>query len=117
MERRQNLAASYRAALPPGYAVQEGLSDGRSMPYRFVVRAPNEAARDRLHQHLKTSGVAAIVPLTTRELLHRLLGLSPARFPRAEHISATTLSVPLYPALLDDEAAHIVEALKKAPQP
>lgn len=115
--RRRKLAADYRAALPAGYGVQAGLDGPLAMPYRFVVRAPDAAARDRLHKHLGAAGIRCIVPLERKELLHRLLGLDPLRFPNAERIVATTLSVPLYPALTEGEAVRIVDALSKAPAP
>jgi perosamine synthetase len=115
--RRRSLAVEYRAALPPGYSVQAGVESTGAMPYRFVIIAPDQHARDRLQRHFDSFAIRTIVPLERKELLHRLLGLSPAQFENAEQVVATTLSIPLYPALSEDDAARIVEALQKAPAP
>jgi UDP-4-amino-4-deoxy-L-arabinose-oxoglutarate aminotransferase len=45
-------------------------------------------------------------------LLHRIAGLDAAAFPGAEACFETTLSIPIYPALSDDEASLVVDATR-----
>jgi len=115
--RRRALAAKYRAALLNGYSVQSGLDRDGMLPYRFVIVTPDQTVRDRLRKHFDANAIRTIVPLERKELLHRELGLAADRFANAEQVVDTTLSIPLYPALSDDEASRIVEALQKAPAP
>ncbi|MBM3584976.1 MAG: hypothetical protein FJX36_11300 [Alphaproteobacteria bacterium] len=115
--RRRAIAAAYRAALPAGYTLQAGIHGPRDMPYRFVVRTPDERVRDALKAHFASRDIGVIVPLETLELLHRYLGMPASAFPTAERVAATTLSLPLYPALRDDEARRVADALAEAPKP
>lgn len=114
--RRRELAAAYRAALAGRCRVQGGLEGGGAMPYRFVVRTPDRAARDVFRDHMQERGIFTIVPLDTGELLHRQLSLAPGAFPAAERVCATTVSIPLYPALTATEESRILDALDKAPK-
>jgi dTDP-4-amino-4,6-dideoxygalactose transaminase len=58
---------------------------------------------ERLAQH----GITAIIPVEERELL------GPAEhFPHAADFANTTVSLPAYPSLEDDDVSHIVAALR-----
>jgi UDP-4-amino-4-deoxy-L-arabinose-oxoglutarate aminotransferase len=45
-------------------------------------------------------------------LLHRLTGDDPSRFASAEQTFRETVSLPLYPALRDDEARQVIAAAR-----
>lgn len=119
-ERRLAIARSYAAALPRGLAVQGGGPaakggefDAGRMAYRFVLLFAGHEARDAARERLAAEGVQAAVPVEDWELLHRYLGLDPERFPNAERIAATSLSLPLYPALTDAQVDRICAALNR----
>jgi perosamine synthetase len=57
---------------------------------------------------LDQGGVKAIVPIEDWELL------GPGEsFPNAQHLTRTTVSLPLYPSLSDDEADQVIDLVKK----
>lgn len=109
--RRQAIASAYLEGLPQGLSVQIGLEDRGRMPYRFVVIAADAATRDALRAHMAHAGIACAVPLERHELLHRYLRLDPARFPVAERLVDTTLSLPIHLCLSDAEIGHIAATL------
>ena len=111
-ERRACLAQRYFEVLPAGLDCQEGLTKPGRMVQRFVVVAPDQQARDALATHMGRAGIRCIVPVERFELLHRYLGLDEARFPVAERLADTTLSLPLYPALTDEESDRVCAALQ-----
>ena len=116
-ERRRAIAARYLHALIPPAQAQAGLLAAGRMVYRFVLKLPNVAVRDALREHLRSDGIETIVPVERWELLHRYLGLDPGRFPGAERLADTTLSLPLYPALADADVDRICASLRRAPVP
>jgi perosamine synthetase len=77
--------------------------------YRFVIIG-NFA--DRLKQHLADNGITAIVPIKQDELLHNMVGLDKANFPVAEWVSTHSISLPIYPELLENGFEQILQALR-----
>ncbi len=76
--------------------------------YRYVIRVrdvPTAIA------HFAAAGVETINPLEPWELLHRQLGLDPAQFPNAEAIAASTVSLPIWPGMTDEDVRRVVDAL------
>jgi len=116
-ERRQTIHARYTEAastmLVAGWGVQAGVAAAEHLPYRFVLIAPDEPARDALQRAMGEAGVQTIVPVERFELLHNYLELTPEQFPVAERLARTTLSIPLYPGLSDDKIDHVCRALEK----
>lgn len=114
VQRRLDIARAYREATPPyllGRAVAP--EEGRLI-YRFVLRTESTTQRDRLAHHFLRAGVETSFLIQPHELLHRYLGLDPHRFPVAERVVDTTLSLPLYPALRNAEVDRVCEALHAA---
>ncbi len=111
--RRQEVALRYLEALSPELSFQKGLQDPGRMVYRFVLVFPESRSRDEAARYLLEKGIKGIVPLEYWELLHRYLKLDPVQYPNAEKIAATTLSIPLYPALSDEEVGYICKVLKE----
>jgi perosamine synthetase len=77
--------------------------------YRFVIIG-NFA--DRLKQYLADNGITAIVPIEQRELLYNMLGLDTGIYPNAEWVSRNTLSLPIFPDLLENGFDHVIQILK-----
>lgn len=113
LERRRRLAGEYTAALEGTCFVPPVVPAGRShIYYRFVCRVPDLAHHADGVNHViarfEQSGVQCRKPVFRS--LHRYLGLN--GFPASEEAERTSFSVPLYPALADDEAAQILVALR-----
>lgn len=113
LERRVSLAREYREALAGTSAILPAVPAGRShVYYRFVVRlskrgSGSEELTDCLGR-LERQGVQCRKPVFRS--LHRYLDLD--GFPASEAAEREALSVPLYPALTDEEAAHVLMAMR-----
>lgn len=79
--------------------------------YRYVVTLPTEE-RDKLQDYFKKKQIRSIIPIENYELLHNYLKLDRKLFLNAEKVADTTLSIPLYPALKDEEVNYIVDSIK-----
>ncbi len=113
LERRVSLARSYREALAGSSAVLPVVPVGRShVYYRFVVRiSKKRSGSDELSEclgRLERQGVQCRKPVFRS--LHRYLGLE--GFSASEAAEREALSLPLYPALADEEAAQILMAMR-----
>ncbi len=112
-ERRLSIARRYAEALPSSVRLQGGgLDDGR-MAYRFVICFESAEAREAGRELFQEAGVGTAVPIEDWELLHRYMNLDPAAYPHAEAVAATTLSLPLYPALTDEQAKRVAEQVAR----
>jgi len=114
--RRTALAARYAdslaglaAARAP--AVREAV---RHAWHLFTVRIAG-AARDAVIGRLEGDGVAVAVhydpPVHLTSFFRRAFGYAPGAFPEAEAIAATTLSLPLYPAMPEEHVDEVVQRL------
>lgn len=112
-ERRQEIAKIYLDALPDGLTVQTGLTDVGRMVHRFVVITPDIEIREALQLHLKQSGITSSVPIERYELLHNYLKLDADDYPVAERLVDTTLSLPIFPSLTDQEVNKIATSLRE----
>lgn len=113
LERRRFLAEEYRAALSGVGLVPPAVPAGHTHTYyRFVVRLPGLASKaDGLHDvigRFEARGIQCRKPVFRS--LHRYLELD--GFPFAEEAERTALSIPLFPALTDEDAAQILMALR-----
>lgn len=112
VERRNELAARYRAALagtpvvlplepPPGW---------RHAYHLFPVQVPH---RRGVYDDLRARGIGVqvhYVPLAR----HPVFGADPADFPVAEEVYAGLLSLPMFPDLTDGQQDEVVAALLDA---
>ncbi|MDP6579021.1 MAG: DegT/DnrJ/EryC1/StrS family aminotransferase [Vicinamibacterales bacterium] len=108
--RRRALAALYREHLAVVEPTVPAEHDPGHVYHLFPVRS---VARDRLRQHLRTSGIDTLIhyptPLTQQPAFaeHR-----PAAAPVAEAICRELVSLPLHPALTDASANQVIDAVR-----
>lgn len=112
-ERRRVLADQYRTTLAGTDLIQPIVPSGHTHTYyRFVVRVPNLAdPGDGLQDvigRFEAQGIQCRKPVFRS--LHRYLEMD--GFPAAEEAERTALSIPLFPALTDEEVAHTIMALR-----
>lgn len=79
------------------------------LPYRYVIRTPWV---DDVKAQMAAHGVETIVPITQEELLHRRLGGAAHRFPVAEGLAHTTLSIPIWPGMSLYQVSKVCQALQ-----
>jgi dTDP-4-amino-4,6-dideoxygalactose transaminase len=107
--RRRAIAARYRAAgVPPSVTVPRECDAGH-VYHLFPVLTPN---RDAFQAHCLAQGVETLihypVPIPRQPAL---ASTQPAMCPVADRVCAEVVSLPMYPALADDQIAAVTGAL------
>jgi dTDP-4-amino-4,6-dideoxygalactose transaminase len=100
-----------------GIRLQPALPDRVTNSHIFYMLLPDESARDRLIQFVRSRGVMATfhyVPLHSSPMGHRL-GHAAAQLPVTARVAATLVRLPLHPLLSDDDVSRVIDALKQAP--
>lgn len=112
VERRNQLAERYRAlladlpvGLPPAAA-----PGWRHAYHLFPVQVPR---RREVYDALRQAGIGVQVHYVPM-YRHAAFRTDPARFPETEKVYSRLLSLPLFPALEDQEQDRVVEALAAA---
>lgn len=107
IERRRALAARYSAALAPipGIICPDPRANNVFFRYLVALKENNPA---RVIQKFAASGIE--VGRGVYPPLHRYLGEMPMDYPGAERAIGSLISIPLYPALTDDEVPKILAA-------
>jgi dTDP-4-amino-4,6-dideoxygalactose transaminase len=108
-DRRRALAARYRSRLAGAPVELLPERDAGHVYHLFVVRT---AARDALQAHLAASGIETLIhyPVSIPRQ-PALAGQNPAACPVAARVCGEILSLPLHPALREDEVDEIAAAV------
>ena len=111
--RRRELAALYRNGLADTPLILPIEKPWAHHVYHlFVVRSQE---RQALQEYLTASGISTLIHYPTPIHLQKVyehLGYKAGAFPVAEQLSEEILSLPMYPALRDDEVLCVCEAIK-----
>jgi dTDP-4-amino-4,6-dideoxygalactose transaminase len=96
------------------------IPDRRHAWHLYIVGvAPGRSAlgRDQLIERLSREGVGTsvhFIPVHYHPYYGRRLGYRRGAFPRAESAFERALSLPLYPAMTDDDVDHVAEVVCRA---
>lgn len=118
IERRNGLAQCYDAALQSTpLQLPHVQSDNVSAFHLYVVRLRSPATRSthrRVFDELRQMGVGVNLHYLPVHLqpYYRALGFSPGQFPEAEAHGESAITLPLFPALTDDELETVISALR-----
>ncbi len=114
--RRREIAARYRAALPPALRSPACAGSDLGAEHLFVMRS-SHLRRDELSQKLKQAGVGTAVhypiPCHLQQAYVRFGG-GPNSLPLTEHAANEVLSLPMYPELSDQEVMQVIAAVLQA---
>ena len=114
--RRREIAAMYRAALPPTLRSPACASSDLGVEHLFVMRS-SHLRRDELSQKLKEAGVGTgihyPIPCHLQQAYARFGG-GPNSLPLTEHAANEVLSLPMYPELSDEEVKRVIAAVLQA---
>ena len=115
--RRRALAARYRAALGGSQADEIAVPpemDAGHVYHLFVVKVRGAGARDDLQSRLAAAGVETLIhyPVTISRQ-PALAGEHPAECPIAQRVCDEILSLPLHPALADEDVDAVATAVRK----
>ena len=117
--RRAALAERYSQALESlsAFETPRTPKDVSHAWYLYVLRVNPSALRinrDRVIEELKVRGIGAsvhFIPLHMHPLYQNRLGYSAGEFPNAEREFQRAISLPIYPAMTDEDADRVIEAL------
>ena len=122
-DRRRALAAGYRDTLQTTLvlkqherclpvALPQEMTCAHHVYHLFVVRS---SRRDELAAGLARRGIGTLVhyPRAVHEHPAYAHLSRPGKLDRSERLAREVLSLPLYPELTDDEATHVVEAVRE----
>ena len=115
--RRRALAARYRAALAGSPADEIDVPpemDAGHVYHLFVVQVRGAGARDDLQARLAAAGVETLIhyPVAISQQ-PALAGEHPADCPIAQRVCDAILSLPLHPALADEDVDAVATAVRK----
>lgn len=113
-ERRRSSAAFYDRAIGGAYPRPRILPRHRHVYHHYTLRAPAGQSRDRIRQEMEQRGVATGVyyprPL---HLQPPYAGLDNPPCPEAERASAEMFSIPVHPAVSDEDRAQVAAELNQ----
>lgn len=113
-QERIRLAQRYLSNLSKGPVVLPYIHpDASHVFHLFVIRTPQ---RDALQKYLDENGVKTVIhyPIPPHlQEAYRSSGYNPGSFPIAEELAQTSLSLPLYPGLKDEEVDYVSDLILK----
>lgn len=120
-ERRINIAKEYQRLfeekrLPLKYPKVEEKGYRSHVYHQYVVEFEDEQTRDRVKEYLTKNdiGTALYYPLPLHlQKCFAEYGYKEGDFPVSERLSKTTLALPIFPELIDEEIATIVEKISE----
>ncbi|GAB4284872.1 MAG: UDP-4-amino-4,6-dideoxy-N-acetyl-beta-L-altrosami ne transaminase [Coriobacteriia bacterium] len=119
VERRNALAARYAAALEGFPVTPQVVDDGRLSAYHLYVVTLDEGTgigRAELFESLRAAGIGVNVHYIPVHLqpYYRDLGFGPGDFPVAERYYERAITLPLFPAMADEDVETVVRAVATA---
>ena len=84
--------------------------------HMFQVVLPEKASRSRFIAAMREAGIGIGVHYPAMHLfaLYRRLGWRAGQFPHAERIGASIVTLPLFPAMKDEDVERVCQAARKA---
>lgn len=120
--RRQAIARAYNAAFGDDPALQTPVTEAgvEHAWHLYVLRLRTEALkidRNRFIEILRERGVGTSVhciPLHMMHFYQRRYGYRAGQFPVAEDVYSRCLSLPIFPAMSDEDVAYVIETVRAA---
>jgi dTDP-4-amino-4,6-dideoxygalactose transaminase len=115
--RRRAIARRYDAAFSRLSGIVGPLErPGTRMAYHlYPIRLPEETSRDRLRDHLKARGIESGIHYPIPNHLQPAMAGrgTPPSLPESEALAKTTLSLPMFPGLSDEDVAAVIAAVEE----
>jgi len=120
-QRRENICQEYEKAFKdnPNIDCLRVLPGSKSARHMFTILVPPEK-RDVVMWRLQESGIGVAVNFRAIHLLsyyQRTYGFRRGTFPVAERIGDSTITLPLYPRLSDEEVERVIRTVEKVTAP
>ena len=116
-QRREEICRMYEEAFreDPHVDYLQVLPNSKSARHMFTILVPPEK-RDSILWKLQEKGIGVAVNYRAIHLLtyyHRTYGYERGRFPMAERIGDSTITLPLYPRLRDEELQYVIKSVNE----
>jgi len=117
LERRQEICGMYEDAFTGDSRVSclRVLPDSKSARHMFTILVPPER-RDGILRQLQERGIGVAVNYRAIHLLtfyRQAYGYKRGMFPVAEEIGDSTITLPLYPKLTNEEVRYVIQAVRE----
>jgi len=109
IRRRKEIASKYDTAFKELNGIKLMSYHKDCVPFRYVVMFENTKEREKAQESLREKGIIAAQPVF--KPLHQYLGLDKSDFKNTESSHDKILSLPLYPALTEEEVNYIIHTL------
>lgn len=109
----ENYAKAFQGFESMGMTFPKTLQDAKHGYHMFVLWVP-ERKRDPFREALLESGIVTDVhfnPIHLEPYYKKTFGYKRGTFPIAEKLGYSTITLPLYPALTEEEQNHIIDTL------
>jgi len=104
LKKRKQIAERYDVAFKDKFKIVD-FPKG-AFPYRYLIQLSNKEEKEKLMEELKEKNIGVDNPVF--KPLHQYLNLSPSNFKNTELAQNTVLSIPLYPALTEEEIDYVI---------
>ena len=116
-QRRDDICRMYERAFldSPNLRILKVLPNTKSARHMFTILVPGEK-RDNILWQLQERGIGVAVNYRAIHLLtyyRQTFGFQRGTFPVAESIGDSTITLPLYPGLADEEVDYIIKSVKE----
>jgi dTDP-4-amino-4,6-dideoxygalactose transaminase len=117
-DRREEICRRYERAFAHvnGVSFPRLLPNSKSARHLFTIHV-DPAKRDALLARLQHKQIGVAVNFNPIHLLtfyRKSFGYQGGEFPRAERFGASTITLPMYPKLTDEEIDYVIESVKEA---
>jgi dTDP-4-amino-4,6-dideoxygalactose transaminase len=117
-DRREEICQRYERAFAnvEGVRFPRVLPNSKSARHLFTIRVDAEK-RDAVLAYLQQKQIGVAVnfnPIHLFTYYRNTFGYKGGEFPVAERIGATTITLPMYPKLTDEEIEYVIESVKEA---
>jgi len=108
IKRRKEISEKYDNSFKNTFLKLSSKPKG-SFPFRYIIRLDNKKKRDEIQNKLREKEI--IIEQPVFKPLHQYIGLDSLKFINSENAHNTLLSIPLYPALTDEEVEYVIKNL------
>lgn len=117
LQRRHEIAARYEEAFTGLDGLRSPIVHAEAVSARHLYTIEvNPAKRDTVLWSLQERGVGVAVnfrPIHLMTYYRERFGFAPGAFPKAEALGASTISLPIYPGLRDDEQDFVIRNVRE----
>ncbi len=109
LEKRKQIAEAYNQAFQN---LPIKLPPQAELIFRYIISLKNKQQQELLEKQLKQKGIMAEQPIF--KPIHQYLNLDNNNYSNSELAHDTSLSIPIYPALTEDEIKYIIKTIQES---